>query len=91
MVKRSEGGERKEFNPFASLRSCEGVSFMSREEAVAIYIDNLLGFHGTFAEYCQALDTLSENDKIRLCNAVRARLKDDVGISCRLCRAWRSH
>ncbi len=51
---------------------------MSREEAAAAYLDNLLGFRGKYIEYQSAINVLSDNDKKLLDGAAAAWLKDDV-------------
>ena len=43
---------------------------MSREESATIYLDALLGFRGTYDQYRQATDALSEADTNLLRNAV---------------------
>lgn len=43
---------------------------MSREEAATIYLDVLLGFRGSYDQYRQAADALSDADTSLLRNAV---------------------
>ena len=44
--------------------------FMSREEAAAVYLDNLLGFHGGYIRFQEAERTLSAKEKQELQRAV---------------------
>lgn len=47
---------------------------MIREEAATVYLDNLLGFHRNFLDYHEAADTLTDNNKSILEQAVSNNL-----------------
>ena len=51
---------------------------MSREEAAAVYLDNLLGFSVRYNDYLVAASVLNENDKTVLDGAAAFWLKDEV-------------
>jgi hypothetical protein len=43
---------------------------MSREEAATVYLDVLLGYRGEYRRFNEAVEALTENDKLLLQNAV---------------------
>ena len=50
---------------------------MSREEAVTVYLDNLLGFSGSYQKFMQAERALTNSDKELLQAAVTGWARDD--------------
>ena len=46
---------------------------MSREEAATVYLDVLLGYRGEYRRFNEAVEALTENDKLLLQNAVHLR------------------
>ena len=53
---------------------------MGREEAAMVYLDRLLGFQRGYRMFHQAAETLTEDDKVLLQNAVSGYAGGEVGI-----------
>ncbi|MEK6743700.1 MAG: hypothetical protein AABZ15_08820 [Nitrospirota bacterium] len=47
---------------------------MSREQAALAYLDGMLGFRGDFGLFQQAVEVLSEHDRMRIEAAISVRL-----------------